>query len=315
MASPTGLWTSVSGSMAQSQAIDTIANNIANANTVGFKKDESTFKEYLTVNERAQDPVIDVPRTVFKDSDFYHFDGRENAMVNLDRIHTDHTQGSFKNTNAPFDLAIDGPGFFAVQTTAGMRFTRAGDFKMNAQGQLVTSEGFAVLGLTAAPATPATSTPSGTPNGGENSAAQAAPNPFAAATDRSIASSEPQEPNKPGLKPIVVASENAKVRIQADGQIYAGEDLLGTLVLAEFPETKSLRKIGSNLYENPDPANVPLPAKSSRLHQGFLEQSNVNSVSELVNLIRANRMFEGNMRAIKVYNDMAGKEANEVGKL
>ena len=69
------------------------------------------------------------------------------------------------------------------------------------------------------------------------------------------------------------------------------------------------------MYQNMDPANVPVPARNNKVAQGFLEQSNVNTVSEIVNLLKANRIYEGNMRAIRTYNDMAGKEANEVGKL
>src|SRR5271155_3694152 len=114
MGSPNGLWTAVSGGMAQSQNLDIIANNLANVNTTGFKKDDPAFKEYLTSAERPPSPAIDIPRTIFKDSDFYHFDGREDVMVNVDHVHTDHSQGGFKNTNGPFDIAIDGPGFFAV---------------------------------------------------------------------------------------------------------------------------------------------------------------------------------------------------------
>src|SRR5580693_6523642 len=111
MGSPSGIWTAVSGGMAQSQNVDTIANNLANVNTTGFKKDTPTFKEYLTVYERPLSPDIDMPHTVFKDSDFYHFDGKEHAFVNVDHINTDHTQGTLKMTNSALDFAVDGSGF------------------------------------------------------------------------------------------------------------------------------------------------------------------------------------------------------------
>jgi flagellar basal-body rod protein FlgG len=90
---------------------------------------------------------------------------------------------------------------------------------------------------------------------------------------------------------------------------------VGLLAVAEFANPRLLQKATSSLYTNPDPANVARVAADSRVKQGFLETSNVNPVSELVELLKANRMFESNMRAIKAYNDMAGKEANEVGKL
>lgn len=320
MSSPTGMWTSVSGGMAQSQNIDTIANNIANANTVAFKKDEATFKEYLTSVEHPPDPAIDIPRTIFKDSDFYHFDGRENAMVNLDQVHTDQTAGSLKMTNSSFDLAIDGPGYFAIRTPQGMMFTRAGDFKMDAKGQLVTSEGYPVLGTGAAAGAAPGAAPGVAPTPGgatdqTNSATQASvENPFAI-EERSPAGVQGQPPKPSALQPIILASASSKILIDGNGKVFSGEDLLGSIAVAEFPDTNKLRKIGSNLFLNEGGPNVPVLAKQSRVRQGFLEQSNVNVVSEMVNLIKANRSYEGNMRAIRTYNDMAGKEANEVGKL
>ena len=309
MASPSGLWTSVSGGIAQSQNIDSIANNIANANTVGFKKDEPQFKEYLTAVENPPSPAIDIPHTPFKDSDFYHHDGRENAMVNLDNVHTDHTQGAFRMTNAPFDLAVDGPGFFAVQTPQGIAFTRAGDFKVNAKGLLVTTAGYPVLGK--APDAPESATPG---LGQANSKSESRKNPFemlAANIGRSPASEDSP------LKAITVIGEvpGQKVLVSNEGQIFAGDQLLGTLAIAEFPDRQKLTKTASTLFINSDAGNIPTLAKQSRVKQGFIESSNVNTVSELVNLIKANRSFEGHMRAIRIYNDMAGKEANEVGKL
>ncbi len=344
MGSPTGIWTSVSGGMAQMQNMEVISNNMANANTVGFKKDEATFKEYLTSAEKVQDPVIDIPRTVFKDSDFYHFDGRENAMVTVDGVHANHSQGHFQMTNSPLDLAIDGPGYFAIQTPAGLRFSRAGDFKLDGRGQIVTTEGYPLLGRAgedpnaAAPATPTQTDANGAP------IAAAAPiqqNPFelamrAPASQDMLAPPPTADPNaapksadagakNTNLKPIVVnpemlhgpgmGGENHKVRITDDGQIFSGDNLLGTVIIADFPDPKGLRKVGQNLFSNEKPDNIPSPGKNCRIRQGFLEQSNVNSVNEMVNLIKANRLFESNMRAIRTYNDMAGREANEVGKL
>ncbi len=316
MGSPSGLWTSVSGGQAQSQNIDTISNNIANANTVGYKKDEIAFKEYLTSVENPGDPVIDIPRTAFKDSDFYHHDGRENAMVDVQGVHTDHAQGHYKQTGGAFDLAVEGPGFFALQTPQGIQYTRAGAFLMNAQGQLVNADGHQLLGLNAdgvealEAARTAAQEQQQSAQGAPTAQVQpAAPNLFATALQR--------QPAQVGstLGPIVVGAPASKVTVSAQGRIYEGDTLLGAVVLAEFPDVKRLKKAAGTTFVNEDPTNTPLPARLSRVHQGALEQSNVNATSELVNLIKANRLFEGNMRALKVYGDMAAKEANEVGKL
>lgn len=290
MGSPSGIWTSVSGGMAQSQLVDTVANNLANANTVGFKKDTPTFKEYLTAYERPVSPEIDIPRTIYKDSDFYHHDGREHSFVNVNTIHTDHTQGGMKLTNGPFDLAIDGVGFFAVKTPEGTRFTRAGDFKLNGEGTVVTNDGYPVLVL---------------PQNGLQQTPTEGFNPFTEQGGEKL-----EEFSVRGLN-----AQGGKITITANGQIYLGDQNLGTVAVAEFADPRLLQKVSSTLYTNPDANNVPRVSTATKVRQGFLENSNVNPVSELTNLIKANRMFESNMRAIKTYSDMAGKEANEVGKL
>ncbi len=302
MGSPSGLWTSVSGGLAQSQNADIIANNLANANTVGFKKDTPTFKEYLTVNERPVSPNVDIPRTIFKESDFFHLNGQEHALVNLDRVHTDHTQSALKLTNSPLDLAIDGNGFFAVKTPSGLAFTRAGDFKVDGQGRVVTSGGHPLLAV-GAPPEELKAEPGREP---------AAFNPF----------TQPLTP-PPGKPPALqelnvsdVIASGRKITISEDGKVYAGDEQVGTLAIAEFVDPRLLQKTTTTLYANPNAANVPkLAQNETKVKQGFLEMSNVNSVTELMELLKANRLFESNMRAIRTYNEMAGKEANEVGKL
>ncbi len=309
MGSPNGIWTSVSGGMAQSQNVDIIANNMANANTTGFKKDTPAFKEYLTSNERPPSPAIDIPRTAFKDSDFYHFDGREHALVNVNKVVTDHSQGNMRSTSAPFDMAIEGPGFFAVQTPSGMMFTRSGDFKVNGQGLLVNQEGYPVLAL-AGEAADASSQPKAA-QVADAARSPSAFNPF-------TGQFPPTDGSKPLLAPINLkdtVESGTVVHITPEGEVFSGEERISKVALAEFANPGLLKKETTSLYSNPDPANVPRVGDASRIHQGFLEASNVNPVAELMNLIKANRMFESNMRAIKAYNDMAGKEANEVGKL
>ncbi|MEW6058090.1 MAG: flagellar hook-basal body protein [Bdellovibrionota bacterium] len=326
MGSPSGLWTAVSGGMAQSQNLDIIANNLANANTTGFKKDSATFKEYLTAVERPEAVSNAIPRTVFKDSDFYHFDGKEHAFVNVDRVHTDHSQGNLRPTHGPLDLAIDGPGFFAVKTPSGLMFTRAGDFKVNAEGTIVTTEGYPVMALSAEAAAAKTAAreaqalgenqPEQAPGAGARNPASL--NPF---TEPALQATVGQQ-QPPGAQPLLIPvsvrdriSNGEKIHITSEGEIYAGTDQVATLAVAEFADLHRLKKITSGLYANPDNTNVPRIATSSNVRQGFLETSNVNPVSELVELLKSNRMYESNMRAIKAYNDMAGKEANEVGKL
>jgi flagellar basal body rod protein FlgG len=103
--------------------------------------------------------------------------------------------------------------------------------------------------------------------------------------------------------------------ITAAGEIYSGEDLVARLSVVEFQDRDKLRKAGGSLFESPDPAVVPGGAKRTVVRQGVLETSNVNPVEEMTNLIKANRLFEHDMKALKTYGELMGREANDIGKL
>jgi flagellar basal-body rod protein FlgF len=139
-----GIYTAVSGAIAQSQKLDTIANNMANVNTTGFKKDTQVFKEYLTAYEKQQD-VIEVPRLPASIESFYNVQGGDRAYVDSAGSYTSFEQGAIKNTGNDMDLAIEGRGFFEVLTADGVRFTRNGTFVTDQQGRLATKEGHLVL--------------------------------------------------------------------------------------------------------------------------------------------------------------------------
>lgn len=111
-----GMVDAVRGSLFRERNMDILSNNISNAATAGFKQDRLIFDELLT---------------------------RE--------VQTDYTQGAVKETGNPLDVAIFGQGFFKVQTPDGIRLTRDGSFKINAQGQLVNSQGYPVMGQGNAP--------------------------------------------------------------------------------------------------------------------------------------------------------------------
>lgn len=139
-----GIYTAVSGAMAQSAKMDTIANNLANVNTPGFKRDTQIFKEYLSAYEK-EPTTITVPRVPASIESFYDMQGGDKSYVDLAGTATDFTQGGLKPTGNPLDLALDGEGFFEVQTPEGVRLTRAGSFTIDGQGRLTTKQGFPVL--------------------------------------------------------------------------------------------------------------------------------------------------------------------------
>lgn len=139
-----GIYSALSGAMAQTMKMDTIANNIANVNTTGFKRDSKVFSEYLTHQEKEPE-VIAVPRDVASIESFYNQQGVEGSYVDVKGTHTDFSQGSLKPTGNKLDVGLDGRGFFEIGTPMGVRFSRAGNFTLDGEGRLVTKDGHFVL--------------------------------------------------------------------------------------------------------------------------------------------------------------------------
>ncbi len=139
-----GVYTALSGAMAQSQRLDTIANNIANVNTPGFKKDKQVFEEYLTANEKPP-ALMNVPKVPASIESFYDTQGGDKSFVDTRGTFTDFSQGSIKPTGNRMDVAIEGRGFFEVATPQGVRFLRGGNFTLDGDGKLVTKDGYPVL--------------------------------------------------------------------------------------------------------------------------------------------------------------------------
>ena len=127
----------LSRQMTLERQMDVIANNVANANTNGFKADHSLFEEFLNSNAR-EDNFVGADRRV--------------SYVQDRGTYRDIGQGAMEATSNPLDMAIDGNAYFAVQANGGEMFTRDGKFTLNSTGQLVTSSGNLVLG-TAGPIT------------------------------------------------------------------------------------------------------------------------------------------------------------------
>lgn len=149
-----GVYTALSGAMAQSTKLDTIANNLANVNTPAFKRDQQLFQEYLTANEKPPQ-TIQIPRDVASIESFYNMQGGDKSFVDTKGTFTDFSQGGLKPTGNALDVAIDGKGFFEVATPGGVKLTRAGNFTLDGNGQLVTKEGHPVLKAGAPGADPA----------------------------------------------------------------------------------------------------------------------------------------------------------------
>jgi flagellar basal-body rod protein FlgF len=116
--------------LAAFRSMDVIANNIANVSTPGFKRESTKFEELVQQVRPSDDPGS--PRTL--------------SFVRDAGVVRDLSEGSLQTTGSPFDLAISGKGYFAVQTAAGERYTRNGHFTLNADGIIVNEQGDPLLG-------------------------------------------------------------------------------------------------------------------------------------------------------------------------
>ena len=129
------IYMGTSGAILQQLRLEVLANNIANVNTAGFKQDLAVFgRESSNRNASPEGggPASGDP-------------GRLQPMLPFDR-RVDFSQGPVETTERPLDVALNGDGFFAVQTLGGVQYTRQGSFSLNADNQLVTADGLPVLG-------------------------------------------------------------------------------------------------------------------------------------------------------------------------
>lgn len=138
-----GLYTAHTGLRNEQNRMDIMTNNLANASTVGFKKEGATsqsFKDILTVKVKDASVGLSTVQPL----------GFSNPGVKIGENYTDYTQGSFRSTGNTYDLALSGEGFFAVEFTnkageTSTKYTRAGDFTLNKDGYLVTNDGDYIL--------------------------------------------------------------------------------------------------------------------------------------------------------------------------
>lgn len=271
------IWVPLSGQIAQQRKVETIANNIANANTNGFKKDRLAFKEYMSALDNPSTD-IDIPPGEFSPDDFYRSRGMENSYVKVDGSYTDFGQGALKPTRNSFDMALFGNGLFEVLTPNGVRFTRNGSFSLNAKGELVTAQGFQVLSKL-------DQEQANDPNANND------------VKDRII--------NLSGLKNFSVSKE---------GEIFSAQGKIASLSVVEFNDLNAIRKEGSTLYINNDLKNIKRNEVVTSVNQGFVEGSNVNAVKEMSELINAHRHFDNIQNAIKTYDSISSKIVNDISK-
>lgn len=241
-----GMYAAISGNLAAMRRLDVISNNLANVNTPGFKKDKMSFEGLLASNTNPPK----VPQSTTAD-----------PILQKENVYIDYSSGPVSQTGNTLDLALDGDGFFAVAAPDGTAYTRQGNFRLSADGTLVTSDGYPVLG-----------------QGG------------------------------------VIRIQGNRVEIDSKGVVTVDGNPNGTISLVDFEKPYKLTKLGSSLFVPAD-QQEPRQSATTQIRQGHLEGSNVETISEMVQMIETNRYFEACQRVIRGFDDMAAKAANDLGKL
>lgn len=126
-----GFYAACAGLRAQTQALEVAGHNLANLNTAGFRGQQTTFQSLVVSSGPPLANALNLAT---------------NDFGVLEGTHLDLTPGNLQATGNPLDVGIEGPGFFAVQTARGTRYTRSGGFQVSPNGQLVTGGGDPVLG-------------------------------------------------------------------------------------------------------------------------------------------------------------------------
>jgi len=276
-----GLYTGASGMMAQQVRLDAISNNLANADTDGYKKDVAVHKAFpeLLMRRLQDDGMVKIP---VGSLDYAPVIGKIGLGVESNELFTEFSQGSMKETENDFDIALDGKGFLTISTPQGERYTRNGSFTLGKEGFLETKEGYPVLG--------------------ENGPIKLKANNFTIDKQGRIFINESfqDDPNR-----LVSKEENSW-----DKTVF-----LDRIKMVDFDQTRYLAKQGSSLWfstEESGAAQVLGDTERPKVVQGFVEAANVNPVSEMVQMIEVNRAYEANQKSIQAEDALLGKLFNEV---
>lgn len=182
--------------------------------------------------------------------------------VRSSEVKVNFEQGQVHPTGNSFDMALRGKGFFCIETPEGERYTRNGEFTKDAEGYLVTSEGYKVMG--------------------ENG---------------------------------YITVEGKEMTINEKGEVFKDSEAAGKIKIVDFDDYKLLRKEGGGLIAVEESSDMQPKAAAADVQQGFLESSNVNSVKEMVEMLTMLRSYEANQKVIKIHDELLGKSVNEIARI
>jgi len=254
------LYISSTGMQAQQTQLDAISNNLANTATNGYKASHAVFEDLIYQNLR-QSGANSTEQTQLPTGLQIGLGVRPVATSR------NYAQGSLSQTSNTFDLAVQGNGFFQVQMPDGTtEYTRDGSFQLNANGQIVTNNGYTVLpGITI-----------------------------------------------PANALSVTIGQDGTVSVTQSGQ--ANPTTVGQIQLANFINPAGLDPRGQNLFaetasSGAAQAGAPSANGFGSVQQGYVETSNVNVVTELVDMIQTQHAYELNSKSITTSDQMLQKLA------
>lgn len=245
-----GFYNLTSGMLSQGRRMDVIANNMTNVSTAGYKADrytDSTFREYVVSRVGNQDKRN--PAEL----------GGASYILAPSELYTDYEQGAMEGTGLTLDFAIEGPGFFAVQSADGIAYTRAGNFSLDDEGYLCLPDEGRVLDITGAP--------------------------------------------------IQLVTDHIKAGSMGDLYTEQGS-YMGQIGVFTFPDNAALTRTERGLFTG---ANAQ--AGAATVHWKTLERSNVNLVQQMVEMMSSQRALQSAAQMSKMYDQLMGKAANDVGRL
>lgn len=252
------LWTAATGMKAQQLNIDTISNNLANVNTTSYKVKRMEFKDLFYANIKRSNITQDGGRPV-------NLEVGHGVMPVATK--SDFRTSSFMETQAPFDFAINGKGFFTVEMPNGeLRYTRDGSFKLSVDGDeasLVTSDGYYVL-----------------------------------SEDDDLITFESELDN-------VTVDEMGYIYAQdEDGEaVELGRFMISNFMNPEGLRSEG-QNLYSETQASGEAMLLEAEEMDTKIVQGYLEASNVQVVDEMVKMISAQRAYEINSKTISTSDEM-----------
>lgn len=260
-----GLYTAYTGMINEQKRLDVLSNNLANADTNGYKKEGTTSQTF------ADELAIKI-----KDTSSYGLAQKLGTISMGVHIGETYTVTVPEVSRLPITVRIlqSRRWIFAIaytdkQGNSSVKYTRDGAFTVNTQGYLVTKDGDYVLNANDAR------------NGNVNGRIRVDP--------------------------------TQKITVDELGNIYQNDQQVGTIGIVDFADYDYLAKYGENMYDLVNGGTVT--AADGRIVQGTLESSNVNVVSEMVNMITISRAYQAGQKVINTIDETLDKAVNQVGNV